>query len=252
MTSWPSRGEESEHTVNLTAAVVTPTIASEHLQRCIASVAAQTFPSLRHYLFIDGKDWTDVVESLVEGKPGVRTVKLEENVGNGWYGHRVYAACSFLVNADVICYLDEDNWFERTHVETLVKTIEAGADWAYSLRTIHGKEGHYICDDNCESLGKWPVFFDDDVFHIDTSSFAVRRDVAINVGHAWYGQWGADRQFFAALRRHYPNFACSSQYTLCYRLSGNPRSPSKEFFQQGNHVNRQKYAGRFPWASGER
>jgi glycosyltransferase involved in cell wall biosynthesis len=234
--------------MSITVAVVTPTIASEHLQQCMASVEAQTYPNLVHYLFADGRDCVDAVGRVSAGKTRVRTVKLEENVGNGWYGHRVYAACSFLVNAEVICYLDEDNWLEPTHVETLVTRIEAGSDWAYSLRKIHDKAGTYICDDDCESLGQWPVFFDDRVFLIDTSSFAVKRDAAVDVGHAWYSQWGADRRFFAALKARYGNFACTNAYTLCYRLNGNPTSPSKEFFQRGNEISCRKYGGRFPWA----
>jgi hypothetical protein len=64
------------------------------------------------------------------------------------------------------------------------------------LRKIYDKQGNYICEDNCESLGKWPVYFNDEVFHVDTSSFAVKRDVAVRIGQSWYGQWGADRQFF--------------------------------------------------------
>jgi glycosyltransferase involved in cell wall biosynthesis len=174
-------------------------------------------------------------------------VELEENVGKGWYGHRVYAACSFLVNADIICYLDEDNWYEPNHVEKLVKAIETGAQWAYSLRKIYDKHGNYICDDNCESLGKWPIFFNNDAYHIDTSSFAIRRDVAVNIGHAWYGQWGADRQFFSNLKKFFPNFECTGEHSLCYRLDGNANSVKKDFFEDGNKYTKEKYQGNYPW-----
>ena len=66
--------------------------------------------------------------------------------------------------------------------------------------------------------------------HIDTSSFAVKRDVAVRIGHAWYGQWGADRQFFTNLKQNFPKFACTNTHSLCYRLDGNPNSVNKEFF----------------------
>jgi glycosyltransferase involved in cell wall biosynthesis len=182
-------------------AVVTPTSASEHLKQCLDSVSKQTYKNLTHYVFVDGKDHhIDVqIETLKQEK--VKTVILEENVGKGWYGHRVYAACSFLVNADIICYLDEDNWIEPNHVESLVEVIRKGNDWSYSLRNIHNKDGKYLCQDNCESLGKWPVYFDDKTYHIDTSSFAIKQDVAVRVGHSWYGKWGADRQFFHTLKK---------------------------------------------------
>ena len=35
-------------------AVVTPTIASEHLAKCIDSVDKQTYEDITHYVFIDG------------------------------------------------------------------------------------------------------------------------------------------------------------------------------------------------------
>lgn len=228
-------------------AVVTPTIGSEHLSTCLESVQKQTYDNLTHYVFVDGHDHhLDVqIETLKYDK--VKSIILEENVGKGWYGHRVYAACSFLVNADIICYLDEDNWYEPNHVESLVHEIAKGKDWSYSLRKIYDKNSNYICDDNCESLGKWPVYFNDEVFHIDTSSFAVKRDVAVLVGQSWYGQWGADRQFFYTLKKHFTNFTCTGEHTLNYRLDGNENSVKEDFFIKGNEVMLKKYGDDFPW-----
>jgi len=231
-------------------AVVTPTIGSEHLKQCLESVEKQTYKNLTHYVFIDGCQYEPKIKELIRDFSKTRYVELEENVGKGWYGHRVYAASSFLVNADVICYLDEDNWYEPCHVQKLVDKIQSGNDWAYSLRKIFNKDGEYLCDDNCESLGKWPVYFNDKVFHIDTSSFAVKRDIAVRIGHAWYGQWGADRQFFSNLSMHFPKFDCTHAHTLGYRLDGNPNSVTKDFFDQGNEVMRKKYGEKFPWKNG--
>ena len=232
-------------------AVVTPTIASEHLTKCIDSVDKQTYEDIVHYIFIDGCQYEPKAREILVGSSKTRMIELEENVGKGWYGHRVYAACSFLVNADVICYLDEDNFFEPNHIETVVKKLQEGNDWVYSLRNIHDKEGKFLCEDNCESLGKWPVYFNPEVHHIDTSCFAVRRDVAVRIGHAWYGQWGADRQFFGALKNHFPKYSCTNQYTTNYRLDGNENSVNEEFFIEGNKINSKKYQGNFPWKSGK-
>lgn len=227
-------------------AIVTPTIGKSELRDCITSVEKQTYKDLTHYVFIDGMEYEQEVWKYAEDAK-VKFIRLDENVGKGWYGHRVYAACSFLVNADVIVYLDEDNWFEPDHVEKLVGKINEGNDWVYSLRKIYDKDGKYLCEDNCESLGKWPVYFDDKVFHIDTSSFAIRRDVAVRIGHAWYGQWGADRQFFGALKQYFPKFDCTNEHTLCYRLDGNQNSVTKDFFDNGNSINKNKYNNEFPW-----
>ena len=232
-------------------AVVTPTIASEHLAKCIDSVDKQTYEDIVHYIFIDGCQYEPKAREILVGSPKTRMIELEENVGKGWYGHRVYAACSFLVNADVICYLDEDNFFEPCHIEKMVRKLEEGYDWVYSLRKVVNKDGEFLCEDNCESLGKWPVYFNPEVSHIDTSCFAIRRDIAVNIGHAWYGQWGADRQFFNALKKYFPKYECTNQYTTNYRLDGNENSVSEEFFIEGNKINTEKYQGEFPWKTGK-
>ena len=232
-------------------AIVTPTIGKPELSDALKSVQKQTYKDITHYVFIDGMEHEEHIWKL-QIPNNVKFVRIDENVGKGWYGHRVYAACSFLVNADIIVYLDEDNWIEPCHIEELVNKINEGNDWAYSLRKIYDKSGTFLCEDNCESLGKWPVYFDDNVFHIDTSSFAIRRDVAVRVGHSWYGQWGADRQFFGALKQYFPKYDCTNAHTLCYRLDGNPNSVTKEFFDDGNEINQQKYNGEFPWKSKRR
>ena len=231
-------------------AVVTPTIGSPYLDECLISVQEQTYDDVVHYVFIDGQEYKNkVIDSIFKygGVKPVETVSLSHNIGKGWYGHRVYAACSFLVDADVICYLDEDNWIKPNHIESLVKCLNNGLQWAYSLRTIHDKNGKFLCEDNCESLGHWPVYFDKSVYHIDTSCFAIRRDIAVHVGHAWYEQWGADRKFFSILKHYFPNYMCSHDYSLSYRLDGNENSVNQEFFDRGNQLNSLYYNNKFPW-----
>jgi glycosyltransferase involved in cell wall biosynthesis len=231
-------------------AVVTPTIGSEHLEQCIQSVRNQTYENLTHYIFLDGEQYYDSIHRTLykfSNNDKLKTVTLQENVGKGWYGHRVYAACSFLVNADIICYLDQDNWYDEDHVEKIVKKIESGYDWCFSLRKIYDRGANFLFKDNCESLGKWPVYFNDSVFHIDTSCFGVKRSVAVAIGHSWYGQWGADRQFFGAIKKHFNNFSCTGSYSCNYRLDGNENSVTKEFFEKGNTINNEKYRSEFPW-----
>ena len=131
-------------------AVVTPTIGSKTLSQCIQSVEAQTYDDVTHYIVLDGEEeHGDKIWNQLQGASKVKTIRLQENIGKGWYGHRVYAACSFLVDADVICYLDEDNWIDPNHIQELVKVLQEGNQWAYSLRKIYNKEGEYLCEDNC-------------------------------------------------------------------------------------------------------
>jgi glycosyltransferase involved in cell wall biosynthesis len=233
-------------------AVITPTIGTDTLEKCLKSVKEQTYGNIIHHIFIDGNENFHNIDSILRANwsDNIRVNILDENVGKGWYGHRVYAASSFIVNQDVLVYLDEDNWLQPDHIETQISTLNSrNLDWVYSLRKIYDVEGNYVCDDNCESLGKWSAFHSDDFTHVDTSCYAVRRENAINVGHCWYGQWGADRHFFSALKQVYPNFDCTRKHTLCYRLGGNEGSVSKQFFIEGNQVQLNKYGseGNYPW-----
>jgi hypothetical protein len=238
------------------AVVITPTIGKPELLRCMQSVRSQTFGAVKHLVVVDGalnKErfdtvFLDYMHTKEMPKP-VDVVTLQENVGaNNWYGHRVYAAFSYLVNADVVLYLDEDNWFEPNHVEKLMEVInENDLDWSFSFRKIVDKDGTYLCHDNCESLGIHPVYFNDAVYHIDTSSFAIRSTVAVRAAPAWYGQWGQDRVFFDALKRIAPEYAPSKEHSLCYRLDGNTNSVTKEFFDTGNKIMHERYQGNLPW-----
>lgn len=234
-------------------AVVTPTIGTGELFQCMESVQKQTYDNLTHYIFLDGEEHYEKIYPVlrdVADKKTIKTVSLDDNVGKNWLGHRVYASCSFLVNADVIIYLDEDNWLDDCHVEKMIRKIEDGADWAYSLRKIYSKDGEYICDDNCESLGKWPIYFNDNAFLIDTSAFAIKQSIAVQVGHAWYdtkNPKAADRQFYHVLKTYFPNYECTGEYTLNYRLGGNPNSVSREFFEEGNRITFSKYGDSMPW-----
>lgn len=229
-------------------AVITPTIGSPYLKQCVESLKNQ---DCTHYIVMDGKECFSKVQSILhslddETTKNQRLITLEENVGRGWYGHRVYAASSFLVNEDYLCYLDEDNWVTTNYIQSF-KNIINTHQWVYTLRNIVDIDGSFVCKDNCESLGKWSVVGESSRFHIDTGCFAIPRSLAVRVGHTWYGQWGADRQFFSALKSVAPNFQCTGEYTLNYRLGGPLSKVTKEMFLRGNELAATTYGGNYPW-----
>lgn len=237
--------------------VITPTVGSDHLIQCVESVAKQTYQNVKHMVVVDGSEnnwkYSENHECTIRGtlyemvKPNLTVHMLDNNVGgDGWYGHRIYAAFSYLVNEDYVCFLDEDNWLEPDHVEKMVENIEQNnLNWTHCLRNIYRKDGTFACRDECESLGSKPIWVAlykgiANQYHIDTSSFMVRREALVHVAGAWYGQWGADRQFFQALKRYFPNWKTTENYSLNYRLDGNPGSVTKEFFLEGNKYMRDK------------
>ena len=236
--------------MSLSVAVVTPTIGKSTLLRALRSISDQSYPC-KHYVFVDGKNFFDQADRLIAASCPLNcsVIRLPDNIGKGFYGHRVYAASPFLVNEDIVCFLDEDNWFDRDHVKDLVNTITTnGVPWAYSLRKIYDVHGTYLCNDDCESLGKWPVWTNKEAFHVDTSCFAVTRDLLLKTSYSWYGRWGADRQFFSHLKSiNGGNFETTGRYTLCYRLGGNTGSVSSEFFLRGNIEQKKSLGADFPW-----
>lgn len=232
-----------------TATVIIPSTGASSLTDAIGSVLTQTHSETECWVVIDGPEFVDATLEITNRYPSVKTMTLPNNTGaNGFYGHRIYAAASFLVNTDYVIFLDQDNWLKPTHVSTQISNCEINQlDWSYSLRSIYNKDGEYLLDDNCESLGKWPIFLSEQHHLVDTSCYCIKKDTIVRIGGAWYSGWGGDRQFYAAISQHFPKFNTTGEHTLCYRLDGNPQSVNKEFFTQGNTVMQQKYGATLPW-----
>lgn len=237
------------------AIVITPTVGSEKLKDTIAGVDAQTYSNVEHLIVCDGMENWERLKQLQFDAPKNHPVNITNipfNTGHGaqgFYGHRIYAAFAHLVDHDYIFFCDDDNWFRPDHVETLVKTLEEGNDFAFSLRQIYDKDKNYLCDDNCESLGKWPIYFThgkEEHFLIDTSSFAFRREFLIKVSQFWHHGWGGDRHFFYNVK-DFAKYNTNGKHTLCYRLDGNPNSVTATFFEQGNEAMKTIYGDKFPW-----
>lgn len=238
------------------ALVITPTTGAPELTDAIKSVINQTYKNVDHLIVVDGFDFSSrVSHALSDGGivlgNRINRVDIPYNTGGGgFYGHRIMSAFSHLVNHDVVLFLDQDNWFEPTHVESLVEEIKKyNLEWSYSLRKIYDKNQKYICEDNCESLGRWPVWVNEQAHLIDSSSYCFRTDFLRKVGHIWDWGWGADRRFYTILKDQlkHQNYTCTGKHTLCYRLGGNDGSVQKEFFEEGNQKTLLKYNHKLPW-----
>jgi len=233
----------------MSATVIIPTTGSPELEDAVRSVLNQSYET-KCYIVSDGVQHHSktriITDNFLERK-NLERCFLPINVGaNGFYGHRVYAAFTHLIDTDYVLYLDQDCWFDSNHVQSCIETIEKNnLDWSYSLRKVYNKEGDYICNDDCESLGKWKTYHG--VNHIDTNCYCIKTSVAIKLAQVWHGGWGQDRVFLSVLSQHFPKFECTGEYTLNYKVDGNAGSVNAEFFFNGNEVMKQKYNGVFPW-----
>jgi len=231
------------------AAIIIPTTGADTVWQAVDSAISQTYENTKVYLVSDGIEHSKkVVSKTIFKNFGKNLVEyyLPENTGaNGQNGHRIYSAFSFLVNADYILYLDQDCWFDKNHVESCINKIESDdLDWSYSLRKIVSKEGEYICNDDCESLGKYSTVFNYKL--CDTSTYCIKREVAMMVAPYFVGGWGHDRRYFQVLSDNFKKFDCSGEYTLNYRLGGD-NNLTGEFWEFWNKESENHYNGKYPW-----
>jgi len=241
--------------------VITATTGGVRLANCIESIRNQTYKNIEHYVIVDGSDrWKQTSEILnaMEFPDGNNefVIVLPHATGlNRFNGHRIYGGFSFLTNGDYITWLDDDNEFTPNHIESLVKiTQEKQLDWAYSLRQIVDSKGEFICNDDCENLGKYKSVLND--HFVDVSCFFVRRELAVNIAPIWYrqarppnGMMEVDRALTAVLM-HEQNklkFDSNNDYTVKYRVGSTGISVQTDFFINGNAEMLKRYAGKLPW-----
>jgi len=237
------------------ALVITPTTGAPELADAANSVFTQDYGNLEYLVIVDGLDFAkntwDTLMAADFTPDDIHTLVLPFNTGGGgFYGHRIMAAASHLVKHDYILFLDQDNWISPNHVSSLVACCEDSKhDWAYSLRNVYSKDKEFICEDNCESLGKWPIASAPGNHLIDTSTYCFSLAFLKATGHLWDHGWGADRRFYSIVKdtMKHTNYDCSGLYSLNYRLGGNEGSVQPSFFEEGNKINTAAYDGNFPW-----
>ncbi|WP_321880840.1 hypothetical protein [Paraburkholderia bannensis] len=245
------------------AIVVIPTTGAPELEQAVQSVLDQSVPTDVLVIF-DGPAFArplalpadERIHTLVLpfNTGANRTARMPESQKQHWFGARVMCAAGYLVNNDYAMMLDQDNWLRADHVATCLATIESRpADplqWVYALRTIHRKDGGFICRDECESIGPR-----DGVSGclIDTSCYFFRTDFLLKTTHLWLWGWGGDRRFLLRLVQAYgmDAFKGTGRYTVHYRLGGNAHSTQDEsFVVEGNTLIRAQYGtGILPWAA---
>lgn len=237
----------------MTATVIIPTTGASEVYDAIRSVLDQTYNTIC-YVICDGEMFAEATRAITEkfhkhhNAKNLKLAILSINSGSGGFnGHRIYASFSHLVNSEYLLFLDQDNWFNSDHVKKAVDFISQNKiDWCYALRNIMTKDGSFICQDNCESLGKWEAYVGS--YLIDTNCYILKTDVAIRIAHIWHGStFWQDRVFAKGIMHHFPNFNCTGHYSVNYRLGSTPRSVKQEFFERGNIVMRAKYGDHFPW-----
>jgi glycosyltransferase involved in cell wall biosynthesis len=142
-----------------------PTIGRHQIFDAVRSVFAQKdVRSIQLLIGVDAPigDFGDIIE-LLEGTPSHVTVCLfypgySTSVRHGGLhpsrdGGTLRATLTYLANARYVAYLDDDNWWDPTHLKKLLAAID-GRDWAFSHRWfVHPESKHVVCEDSWESVG---------------------------------------------------------------------------------------------------
>ena len=241
-----------------TVTVITPTTGGPLLEDCLESVQSQTYPHVEHLIVIDGPEHRErarQIMSRIGDRHPVHVIELPRPTGRDrFHGHRIYGAALFLCDGAFVAFLDDDNWYEPDHVESLVEIAALkGLSWAYSLRTIVERNGDMIALDDCESLGKWPTCLGPTDFLVDVSCYLIRRDLAIRFSWIWNRRardpelMEADRILCQQLMKHAPEFDTTGKYTVNYRIGSNPYSVKRKFFIDGNDLMKRRHPNGFPW-----
>lgn len=230
--------------------MLTVTAGRDELEQCVRSIDEQTYPVFHHIVTDAIVSFADYVALAKEYNSYNRAVSYWNGKigGYGLEGRRLFAACPSLVNEDVLFMLPDDDWFLPNHVESLIKIIEEGNDWAYSLMKVYDKDGKFLFDDKCECLGEEHPAWNTGQTFAPTGSVACKIEVARNLANIYNTrEWGPDRMWYNAAKQFYPKFKGSKQHTMCFRLGGNETSSNRAFFEQGNKFMQDTYGDVMPW-----
>ena len=203
-------------------AVVIPTVLRPSLVPAIESIFSQAFNGRIQILIGVDKPLGDlemldavcarappncIVQMLY---PGYSTSVRHGGLCDARDGGALRSILSYMANAPLIAYLDDDNWWGPNHLASLARAIEP-VDWAFSLRWFVNPETlHPVCIDRWESVGpEAGIFLEAFGGFVDPNCLMIKRTTCAEVIPWWTVPlrgdpkgMSADRHIFDFLRRH--------------------------------------------------
>ncbi len=239
-------------------AVVIPTVLRPSLLRAVRSVFDQSVSG--HIQILIGVDRGEgdaaLLDILSRERPanvtltildlGYSTSRRHGGFYSNCYSGALRTILSFAANSKYVAYLDDDDWWGRQHLSSLLYEI-AHKDWAFSYRWMVDREtGWPICRDEWDSMGP-EAGINRQRFggFVSPSSLMLNKDTCHYVLPYWSQSpfadgTGEDRLVFRELLKH-PSWAASGQYTCYCEL---PRE-----VQEHHHHAREFAARHISWIS---
>lgn len=217
-------------------AVVIPTICRQSLLKAVRSVFAQDYQGTIQVLVGVDADRTGksrqmratlVAECpsnmmLTWLDPGYSTSRRNGGIHACCFGGALRTILSFMANAPIVAYLDDDDWYLPNHLGCLARAIE-GKPWAFSLcYYANGDSGKSLCVDEMESVGpKAGIFNESFGGFVRTSALALDKTKLAPLLHLWSEAIGPagdgeDRLIFEQLKTK--PYGETGEPTVCYAL----------------------------------
>ena len=237
----------------------TPTAHGEDiLADTIDSIQKQTYPCKQPLLTDNEEAKQNVIKIIASLKPK-RTLHyhLQENVTQEF--HRPEPLLSgfvHLVKYDYYQLLGTGDWINPEHAQTVMDTFEkTKADWVFCLRNIWKSDKTFLCKDIFENLGFHPIYVDPKYYFVDGQCFILPKRKVLEMSSLWHltrvKKMRTDKVLFDNLSRLFPNFKCTNQYTLNFRLGRGSKGQldyAEEWYLRGEKVMKNKYPdGNYPW-----
>jgi hypothetical protein len=170
---WRVYGDQTALQRAFYVAVIMTTVGRPSLRKAVQSVYDQAFNGRIQLLVgVDAPLGSfDEHENLFAGSPPNVTVCFyypgySTSVRHGGLhpardGGVLRAVLTYMANARHVAYLDDDNWWNPVHLQSLLMAA-SGKDWAFADRWfLHEKTGQVVCADDWESVGPGRGYFAD-------------------------------------------------------------------------------------------
>lgn len=206
----------------------------DHLERTIEAVRTQTYGNVEHVVVKaqcgQGNDCPRCGETRVLAerytKNGNRFhyIELSEPGDRfGYFGRNLAIQSS---DAPLIAYLDDDNWWEPNHLETLYDALhEKGASFAFSASRVRSAEGKVLLH---------RITYDPYFTGIDLNEFLHRRELIEKYG-LWNLSYNADWEAVEKWLKHGEKYAATGLMTSNYTLRPGKKAEMLYFYSYFKH-----------------
>ncbi len=215
-------------------AIVMTTVVRPSIQQAIRSVYAQQFAG-RIQVLVGIDQWQGeraILDGLIAECPshvavtvidlGYSTSQRHGGMYPSRFGGSLKTLLSFAANSRYVSYLDDDNWYDTDHVDSMRRAID-GKVWAFALRHFIDRDsGEYLCPDLWESMGPARgVYAGVQGGFVDTNCYLIDAQECFDVFPEWamtrfaHGT-GGDRQVLQRLLAR--PWGSNNAHTVNYRV----------------------------------